>query len=245
MSFDSDIAKLQEQLELLKKQKEENEKNKINLDGYLDIFETIEQIDNEIEKLCTENLSYYEIKRYANLIYSVNENNNQQPKMNEPTKLLNIDILNVFNNFKELIKLHYENKKINIRNNQPFEKNNTDIIIIDKMFKIINVVNEIKKTLEKDKNNIYKCYHLNRLNHIDALLNKYQSKFNVNNIIELDISKIINELDDDINIIKMFYIDAIIFIKQKIKLLSGYPENYEQIVQTKIIELNKKKFSLV
>ena len=35
------------------------------------------------------------------------------------------------------------------------------------------------------------------------------------------------------------------FIKQKIKLLSGYPENYEQIVQTKIIELNKKKFSLV
>jgi hypothetical protein len=65
-----------------------------------------------------------------------------------------------------------------------------------------------------------------------TLLNKYQSKFNVNNIIELDISKIINELDDDINIIKMFYLDAIIFIKQKIKLLSGYPENYEQIVQT-------------
>lgn len=53
------------------------------------------------------------------------------------------------------------------------------------------------------------------------------------------------ELDNDLRLIKMFYLDALIFIKTNQKLLSNYPENYEQIVQTKIIELNKKKLDLV
>jgi hypothetical protein len=53
------------------------------------------------------------------------------------------------------------------------------------------------------------------------------------------------ELDNDLNIIKIFYLDSVVFIKSNQKLLSNYPENYEKIIQTKIIELNKKKMDLI
>ncbi len=241
MSYDTDIQKLQEQLELLKKQKEENDKNKINLDGYLEAFETIEQIDNEIEKLCTDNLTYCEIKKYANLIYTVNDNNNEQNKIFDPTKLLDIDILNVFTNYKDFIKLYYENKKTNNKLNQSFD-DNTNTIMINKIFKLINIITQIKGVIEKDKDNIYKCYNSCLLN---GFVNKYIQKLNVRNIFEVDINKIIDEIDYDISMFKMFYFDSIIFIKQNQKLLSEYPENYEQLVQIKIIELNKKKLSLL
>ncbi len=258
MSLDTDIAKLQEQLELLKKQKEDKEKNKINLDGYLDNFETIEQIDNEINLLCNENLKYRKIKTYANILNLINEEigncrmgTYSLNKLDDVNILFNPNILDVLDKIKNIVINYPETKKL--QNAGKYSKYHTDSLfgfeeniqymsIFEIILRMISHVNSIKKSNNKQEN-MYMCYEYNNLSCF-SFENKYKQLYK-NNLSEEDTQKNLIELENDIAKITLYYYDAVIFIKTYIKIFNEYPENYEKNIQLKIIELHKKKYSLV
>jgi hypothetical protein len=215
------------------------EDDSIDLSEYLSNFESIEQIDNEIEEICSENILFIEIKRYANLHHIIN------PLFkSENSQILLVNNVSVFDKIKDSFRTIYENKKKNIECSNIIDQD--DIKVINKMLRIINIIKEIKKTIEKEKKNIYKCYELSNINCFDSLINKYIfNQTNFINMSQVDYKNKMKELDNDLNIIKIFYLDSVVFIKSNQKLLSNYPENYEKIMQTKIIELNKKKMDLI
>ncbi len=216
----------------------------IDLSVYINNFDTIEKIDEEIKNLSEENLVFFEIKKHANLVNIIN--NNSEPDMilskTMIKKLYDLDnIFTVFDKIKKCIKQAFEQKMNNW--NVLIRRNENDILLVDKILSIINNVNEIKKT--KEKNNIYKFYQQDSIGGVDIFIRKYALKITVCLAKTQNINDILEELNDDIRIIKLFYSDALVFIKSNQKLLSNYPENYEKIIQTKIIELNKKKLDLI
>lgn len=234
MDYNDDITKLQEQIELLKKQKE---KSTVDLSTYLINFDTVVQIEDEVTRLCEEIILYRNTKSYAYILNNIDINNPKIIKLEDPNILLNID-LSLFEKIKDMICKYNEPNKINNRYGNPiftYNQNNLDVVIFDKILKLITIVVNIKHPIEKEKYSIYKCY---------PGINNYFSIGNIQKKYEVD-HEIIDELEYDLNIIKMFYLDSIAFIKLHQRLLSEYPNNFEKITQLKIIELNKKKISLI
>ncbi len=239
MSLDTDIAKLQEQIELLKKQKEEKKKNNIDLTEYLNNFESLKQIDDEVSRLCKGIIRYRDIFKYANVI-----------DINADENLLDPNVIDVFDKIKEHVKNYPDTKKNINRYNRhlsglmfKIDQNDQSSVLFEKILKIAG----FGKTTEvqNDVCNIYTCYRINNLGHLGGFENKYKNMFDNPNSGQIDMNKIMEELDNDLDIIKIFYFDSIAFIKSNQKLLSEYPDNFEKITQLKIIELNKKKITLI
>lgn len=123
------------------------EDDSINLSEYLSTFECIEKIDDEIEKLCSDNIIFYEIKKNANLI-------NTKPTLvlRGTNKFLDYDTIDYYiNKIKDVLKIIYQNS------NSIFNYRDEDILIIHELLLTIAEVKVIKNINEKDKNNIYKC----------------------------------------------------------------------------------------
>lgn len=239
MNFDSDITKLQEQIDLLKKQKEEKEQNKINMTTYLDNFVSITQIDDEIKLL------YNYIYTYKNLLLNANlHKNNLIPSFTgDPKILINIDVLNIFDKIKDLVINYYESMKNNYKPSSIFQlqKSNNDCIIFDNILRLVFIIVSNKNSESIDKR--YSLLKELNFRCINSFEKKYQNYYN-----DKDNDKdndYITELDEDLRIIKMYYLETIIYIKQQQKLLSGYPDNFDKICQLKIIELQKKKLNLI
>ncbi len=191
--------------------------------NYLELFNSIENIDNEIHMLYLKIDKFNETKKYANYInnYVDNYDPNIQVKfsLNE-TNIFNLDILDEFDNYKKALINKNNNFKLNLINSKP-----------DLEFQLIeNTIIKIVRFLIGFNNLVDKPVH-----ELESKIFIISRKSNLINSI----------IDTCINDLQIKYLETINFIKEQKVKISYYPIDYESNNQKKIIELLKKRFDII
>ncbi len=207
---------------------------------YLDDLDTIEKIDNKINEFKDELVIYKEYKDIddeLNNIKPCNPNFNYTFEINRK-KILDKSIIQEFKNYKKCI-INRQNNPINysINNsrNPSIREYEFYCATIMEVLKIISTI--YIKYINKGMTTNYIIRSKGGPNEIIGNLKDLLSQNSINATNE--------ELDLSISYLEIYHLELVNFAKNNDKKLSEYPENYEKNVNSRIIQLNKKKISLV
>ena len=203
------LKKLENEIDIIKKEKEKNNNNDINIikNEIKEINNKINSNENKVKNL--ENI----IKEKENIINNIKEDN---IKINNTNKKINEDIINLKKDIGNIQKV--------------FNEINNNINIIKKNYFINNEIN-IKKAIEENENK-YKKIML-ELNNLTKELqkvkeNKKEVKENKNEVNENLLQELVDKFDEEYNILTIVVEDE--FKEQIIKL------NYDEYKIRKYIE---------
>lgn len=237
----NNIIKLGEQIKLIKKIN--NHDVKFNI--YTNELLSINQINEQIETIYKNIFSYQEIVyNIKNSTYDY-KSDKLKFKLDDPKILLEPEIHNVFDSIKEMIKSNIQQKIItgNFESIINQENPNYECKIFDNILQFIHTVNYI------NFNNPTILKQFSYFQDIFSFEQKYIHK--INEIIisgyenQINSQQIETELDLDLTIIKMYYYDAVIFIKEQQNKLNEYGDDFIEKSENKINELKNKKIILM
>ena len=198
-----------------------------------DNFDTVEKINNKINEL-KEELKVY--KEYKDIDDELNNIRPRNPSFKyaidiNRQNILNKNLIDKFDDFKKcVIYKRYGNRRdYKYQQNEIYWSTMYEIILmlmrlyikyITKELLITEIENNLRPLITQNNNN--GMFIINNLNTIES---------------EPD-------LDTAIDYLEIYFFELLNFVKNNDKKLSEYPENYEKNIHSKIIELNKKKFTL-
>lgn len=228
--------------EFLENQKKLNIQITLNLYDYISSFNTIDKIDVEISNLCASLEEYRQVISNTKLVLNLKIQDNSSNFYSDPKYLLHHETVNQIDDVNLVILTYYQNKMSNPKyDGKIFDLSDNNVMILDLGIQIINKI----YSHQFHNKNIMSCYKIPFKN-LEQIENIYKKKIEQNQYLNSsDIKKIIQELEYDLNIIKMHYLDAILFIKDQERILSNFSDDFEKITQMKIIELNKYKLYLL
>ncbi len=242
MEEDDQIVKIQHDFyEFVEYHKKLNTQITLGLHEYISSF-SVNKIDEEIANLCTDLKKFKEIRANTNLIKNLVIPKGAPKFYSDQNFLLHVETVNKLDDINQLFLTYYLNKKANNKyDGKIFDISDNNVMILDLAIQIINKIH----SRQKHNKNIVSCYQISHISNLANFENIYRNKFENKNINSIDLNKIVLKLEHDLNIIKMHYLDAILFIKDQETILSNYPDDFEKITQMKIIELNKYKLYLL
>ena len=209
MEQDDQIVKIQHDFyEFIENQRKHNIQITLGLHEYISSFNTT-NIDEEIAKLCTNLKKFKEVRANTNLIKNLVMPKGAPKFYSDPNFLLHVETVRKLDDINQLILTYYLNKKANNKyDGKIFDISDNNVMILDLAIQIINKIH----SRQKHNKNIMSCYQISHISNLANFENIYKNKFDNKNINSIDLNKIILKLEHDLNVIKMHYLDAILFI---------------------------------